>query len=172
MQSLCLNSAVNSFNRKLKKLVKAHHHASILEITNVRNLFTNHGLHLNGQGKDRLTNHTVSHIYSILEWRDDSPIILNWKEEQKLEGTNTVNDTLEQQKDPVNINCEEEINTNTSVLSTPGKKCGETPEVTAVAHIQNNDEGTATQPQHAKRQRKDPAQRDQYFYGICEAHIE
>jgi lysophospholipase L1-like esterase len=50
MQFSCVNSAIKSFNRKLKKLVKAHHHASILEIANVRNLFTNHGLHLNGQG--------------------------------------------------------------------------------------------------------------------------
>jgi lysophospholipase L1-like esterase len=90
MQSSCVNSAVNSFNRKLKNLVKAHHHASILEIANVRNLFTNHGLHLNGQGKERLANQIVSHIYSILEWKEYSPIILNWKEEQKLEGTNTV----------------------------------------------------------------------------------
>jgi hypothetical protein len=77
MQSSSVNSAVNSFNGKLKKLVKAHHHASILEIANVRNLFTNHGLHLNGHGKERLTNQTVSHIYSILEWRENSPIILN-----------------------------------------------------------------------------------------------
>jgi hypothetical protein len=77
LQTSYVNSAVNSFNRKLKKLVKAHHHASILEIANVRNLFTYHGLHLNGQGKDRLANQIVSHIYSILEWREDSPLILN-----------------------------------------------------------------------------------------------
>jgi hypothetical protein len=80
---------------------------------------------------------------------------------------------LDQQKDPVNINCEGEINTNTTVSSNPGKKCGEAPEVTSVTHIQNNDEGTATQPQPAKRQRKNPAQSDQdFFNGICEAHIE
>jgi lysophospholipase L1-like esterase len=77
LQSSCVNSAVNSFNRKLKKLIKAHHHASLPEIDNYRNLFTNHGLHLNGQGKERLANQIVSHIYSILEQSEGSPIILN-----------------------------------------------------------------------------------------------
>jgi hypothetical protein len=47
-------------------------------------------------------------------------------------------------------------------LSTPGKKCSEAPEVNPATQIQN-DEGTATQPQSAKRQRKNPAQRDQDF---------
>ena len=55
---------------------------------------------------------------------------------------------------PVNISCEEEINTNTTVSSTPGTKCNEAPEVTSVTDIQNNDEDTATQPQPAKRLRK------------------
>ena len=67
MQSFCVNSAVTSFNRKLKKLIKAHHHASLLEIDTNRNLYTTHGLHLNGQGKERLANQIVSHILSVLE---------------------------------------------------------------------------------------------------------
>jgi hypothetical protein len=70
---------------------------------------------------------------------------------------------LNQLNDPVNISCKEEVNTNTTVSSTPGKKCSEAPEVTPATQIQNNDEGTATQPQPAKRQRKNPAQRDQDF---------
>jgi hypothetical protein len=82
MQSSRVNSAVNLFNRKLKKLIKAHHHATLLEKANIRKLFTNHGLHLNGQGKERLANQIVSHIYSILERSEGSPIILNWKKEQ------------------------------------------------------------------------------------------
>jgi lysophospholipase L1-like esterase len=66
-QSSCVNSAVTSFNRKVKKLVKAHHHASLLEIDTNRNLHTTHGLHLNGQGKERLANQIVFHILSVLE---------------------------------------------------------------------------------------------------------
>jgi hypothetical protein len=66
MQSSCVNSEIKSFNRKLKKMATVHHHASVLEIDNGRKLFTNHGLHLNGQGKEMLSKLTVSHTYSIL----------------------------------------------------------------------------------------------------------
>jgi hypothetical protein len=38
MQSSCMNSEIKSFNRKLKKMVKTHHHASVLEIDNDRKL--------------------------------------------------------------------------------------------------------------------------------------
>ena len=78
MQSSCVNKAVNSFNTKLKKLIKAHHHASLLEIDTNRNLYTNHGLHLNSQGKERLANQIVSHVHSVLERRKGSPIILDY----------------------------------------------------------------------------------------------
>jgi len=67
MPSSCINSAVTTFNRKLKKLIKAHHHASLLEIVTNRDLYTNHGLHLNGQGKERLANQILSLILSVLE---------------------------------------------------------------------------------------------------------
>jgi len=87
MPSSCINSAVTTFNRKLKKLIKAHHHASLLEIVTNRKLYTNHGLHLNGQGKERLANQIVSHILSVLEQSEGHnnkavPVIpLNWKDE-------------------------------------------------------------------------------------------
>jgi predicted phosphodiesterase len=67
MQSSCVHSEINLFNRKLKKMIKVHHHATVLDIATVRNLFTNHGLHLNSQGKERLANQIVRCIYSILE---------------------------------------------------------------------------------------------------------
>jgi hypothetical protein len=37
---------------------------------------------MNGQGMEMLSNLIVSHTYSILEQKTDSPVILNWKEEQ------------------------------------------------------------------------------------------
>jgi DNA-binding LacI/PurR family transcriptional regulator len=52
MQASCVNSEITSFNRKLRKMAKVHHHASVLEMPNVRNPFNNHSLHLNGQGKE------------------------------------------------------------------------------------------------------------------------
>jgi len=85
MLSSCINSAVTTFNRKLKKLIKAHHHASLLEIVTNRELYTNHGLHLNGQGKERLANQIVSHILSILEQSEGPPIVLDHHPKQNEE---------------------------------------------------------------------------------------
>ena len=73
MQSSCVNNEINSFNRKLKKIIKVHHHASILNIVTIRNLFTTHGLHCNGQGKEKLANQIVCHIYSILKQEKKFP---------------------------------------------------------------------------------------------------
>jgi hypothetical protein len=84
MQASCVNNKITSFNRKLRKMTKMHHHASILEMPNIRNLFTNHGLHLNGQGKEKLSNQIVSHIYLILDQILGSPLILKWEKETEV----------------------------------------------------------------------------------------
>jgi hypothetical protein len=68
-------------------------------------------------------------------------------------GLHTVSDTLEQQKEPININCKGEIKTNSTVLTTPERKCGEAPEETPATNVQKNDEGAVTQPQPAKRRK-------------------
>jgi len=52
MQSSCVNNEIRSFNRKLMKSVTAYQHASFLEMVSDRKLFTNHGLRLNGLGKE------------------------------------------------------------------------------------------------------------------------
>jgi lysophospholipase L1-like esterase len=98
----CVNKEITPFNRKLRKMTKMHHHASILEMPNVRNLFTNHRLHLNGQGKEKLSNQIVSHIYSILDQNLGSPIIPKWEKEQRSGNANIVSNELELTKDPGN----------------------------------------------------------------------
>jgi len=45
-------------------------------VTN-RDLYTNHGLHLNGQGKEGLANQIVSHILSVLEQSEGPPTVLD-----------------------------------------------------------------------------------------------
>lgn len=55
MQSLCVNNEIKSFTRKLKKMVKVYQHTSVLEMDDMK-LFTNHSLHLNGQGGKRYLN--------------------------------------------------------------------------------------------------------------------
>ena len=61
-----VNSAVTFFNRKLKEMVKAHQHAYLLEVDTNRTVYTTHGVHLNGQGKERLANQLLSHILTVL----------------------------------------------------------------------------------------------------------
>jgi hypothetical protein len=43
-----INSEIKNFNRKLCKLAKILSHVNVIEIGNNRQLFTTHGLHLNG----------------------------------------------------------------------------------------------------------------------------
>jgi hypothetical protein len=138
MQSLYVNNEINSFNRKLKKIT-VHHHASILDIVTVRNLLTNHGLHLNGQGKERLSNQIVSHIYSILEQKTDSPITLKWKEVQKLEGTYPVSTALDQMKDQEHMCGNGEPETNTTLSTTSGREYSDAPEIPQTIKKQNKE---------------------------------
>ena len=78
MQSSYVNNGIRSFNRKLMKSVRAYQHASILEMSSNRKLFTSHGLHLNGLGKEVLPKQIVSHIYAMLDQKKDPLIILSW----------------------------------------------------------------------------------------------
>jgi hypothetical protein len=49
-ESSCVNSAV----RKLRKYSKAFNNFHLLEVENCRDLYTNHGLHLNWKGKESM----------------------------------------------------------------------------------------------------------------------
>ena len=55
------------------KSVRAYQHVSILEMGSGRKLFTNHGLHLNGLGKEELSKQIVSHTYALLDQKKDPP---------------------------------------------------------------------------------------------------
>jgi len=78
MKSSCVSNEIKSFNRKLMKSVRAYQHASILEMSTDRKLFTNHGLHLNGLGKEVVSKQIVSLTYAILDQKKDPPVILSW----------------------------------------------------------------------------------------------
>jgi hypothetical protein len=49
----CINYEVNTFNKKLGKHMKSFRHASTVEVTSNRELFTKHGLHPNRKGKEQ-----------------------------------------------------------------------------------------------------------------------
>jgi len=72
-KSSCVNNEIKSFNIKLMKSVRAYQPASILEMSTDRKLFINHGLHLNGLGKEVLSKQTVSLTYAILDQKKDPP---------------------------------------------------------------------------------------------------
>ena len=81
--SICVKKNISILNRKLRKLVKVFPHARSLEMDNNRNLFTNHGLHLNKLGK--LVNHqTASLLLTTFEQKSSSPIILRWHVTQMI----------------------------------------------------------------------------------------
>ena len=78
MESSCLDNEIRSFNRKLMISVRAYQHESILEMSSDRKLFTNHGLHLNGLGKEVLSKQIVSHTYAMLDQKKNPPVILSF----------------------------------------------------------------------------------------------
>jgi hypothetical protein len=73
LESSCVNNEIRARNRKLMQSVGAYQHASILEISSDGKPFTNHGLHLNGLGKEVLSKQIVSHTYAILGHKKDPP---------------------------------------------------------------------------------------------------
>ena len=78
MQPSCVNNEIRSFNINLMKGARAYQHVSILEMSSDRKLFTNHGLNLNGLGKLVLSKQIVSHIYAMVDQKEDLPIISSW----------------------------------------------------------------------------------------------
>jgi hypothetical protein len=53
--SYCVNKEVNSFNRKMNKILRPYYHTSQLNLKMQREHFTKHGLHMNGSGTDRIS---------------------------------------------------------------------------------------------------------------------
>jgi hypothetical protein len=61
-ESSCINNEVQVFNRKLHKIFKAKGNVTILDINLHRNDFTQHGLHLNTVGKEKIAEMIVETI--------------------------------------------------------------------------------------------------------------
>jgi len=53
-QTSCINKEIQVFNRKLHKISKVRDNVSIIDINFHRNDFTQHGLHLNTVGKEKV----------------------------------------------------------------------------------------------------------------------
>jgi alkaline phosphatase len=79
----CVNKEVEVFNRKLHKIIKTVDNVDLLQIKLSRNDFTCHGLHLNISGKGKIAELIGEHIKNLIRKKEEDPIILEWKENQK-----------------------------------------------------------------------------------------
>jgi hypothetical protein len=106
--------------------MKSFHNAATVQVTSGRDHFTQHGLHLNRQGKEQAAKTIASSIKGIFKLQKD-PTKMSWKEEEKANA----------------------IDSNTS-----GSKGSGSQKLHSAFNTPNFDEGTVAQPQIAKRQRR------------------
>ena len=79
-----VNKAIQVFNRKLRKVTKQLKHVTILEPRLNREMFTQHGLHLNRSGKYLIAKQIAKEIYELTEEKIINVISLKWKLETKV----------------------------------------------------------------------------------------
>jgi hypothetical protein len=60
------------------KSLKPFNHVSILEMCSERKFITNHGLHLNGLGKEEMAKKIVSYTCTLLNQKKNPPVVLSW----------------------------------------------------------------------------------------------
>ena len=136
--SSCVNNEVVRFNHQLRKRMKMFKNVQILETDLKRESFTKHGLHLNTSGKEQITLKLAAVVRSLLYKNKLASIQLQWKENP----TSPCYSSLKQ---------------------TTGNGVSE---LSSIIKVPNNNEGTVTQLQPNKRQKKNPELRDQDFLWI------
>jgi len=86
----CVNRAIQAFNCKLRKVVNLFKHVTILECNHDKELFTNHGMHLNRRGKRLVSKQLACKIFKITAAATITPIILGWKVDHESVVSNNV----------------------------------------------------------------------------------
>jgi hypothetical protein len=95
----CVNKETQVFNRKLRKLLKDMHHASVVDANLIRDKFIQHGLHMNPSGREGLAK-IIGQSTITLSTSETPRISLNWEEvplgtatvETKMGPTNKTDD--------------------------------------------------------------------------------
>jgi hypothetical protein len=87
----CVNKEVETFNRKLAKLMKPYQHVTVMRDDPDRKFFTQHGLHMNNSGKERLASEIANLSANIL-LKHEVVISLGWKNEQEERINNGANE--------------------------------------------------------------------------------
>jgi predicted metallo-beta-lactamase superfamily hydrolase len=82
----CVNEEVKVVNTKLQKVAKMFKHGQVISLSEQRDHYTNHGLHMNATGKDWTANCLATKIKEIfVQRRTESAIMLKWKAENQVE---------------------------------------------------------------------------------------
>jgi hypothetical protein len=82
-----INAEIESNNKKLQKVTKGFQHVSLIRGTPNRELFTKHGLHLNGKGKEIFTKELLKILTVKPKNQKAAAIQLPWKEEPSTKST-------------------------------------------------------------------------------------
>jgi hypothetical protein len=75
----CVNREVQTFKRKLTKLMKPFEHVSVVKLGLGRESCTRHGQHLNNRGKEKAALKIAQVVTTILHEQRNEPISLHWK---------------------------------------------------------------------------------------------
>ena len=144
LPSSCVNNEVINFNRHLKKRMAIYNNVKILDTDLERVHFTKHALHLNSSGKECIAQRLATVVRSFFNRKRISPICLQRKDDAKILNQDRTNN------DSYVTNCNEV----TVLQSLPPNS----------QTVTNNNEEKITHPQIVKRQRRNPALRDQDFF--------
>ena len=88
----CVNVEVAKFNRKLTKMMKVHDHVNVINMVNLRECYTRHGMHLNRVGKEQMAHKIIHQIKNLFSVNNTPLIPLTWKEEDPVDlKTSTTN---------------------------------------------------------------------------------
>ena len=87
----CVNKEVKVYNRKLNNVMRRYNYTEVIDMSANRDHYTEHGLHMNGIGKDWLARRIVNSINKLFVNQELAPIILEWEESsEKREQLKTI----------------------------------------------------------------------------------
>ena len=89
----CVNLEVTKFNRKLSKIMKLHPKAQVLEVELDRSHFTRHGLHLNSEGKSRLSQKLSLLLRKHTTSNQEEPIPAPWIDPRETDTNSEVQES-------------------------------------------------------------------------------
>jgi hypothetical protein len=75
----CVNKEVAKYNRLMKKVVKQFPNIQFLDLDLDRSHFTNHGMHLNSEGKNQTSKYLVELTDLIFDQPQPPPIPIPWE---------------------------------------------------------------------------------------------